>query len=101
LFILVGTTNLYIASYISHKYDQFQSLFGSQWIQENVYVTFHFTFSFRGLSVGESPQRLQVSSSAVNYNAGADVLHKYQSQWRELHKLTEENAVKAQVITGK
>jgi hypothetical protein len=37
----------------------------------------------------------------VNYNAGADVLHKYQSQWSELHKLAEENAVKAQVSTGK
>ncbi|XP_033610253.1 dysbindin isoform X2 [Cryptotermes secundus] len=63
-----------------------------QTVQEGI------TASFRGLSVGESPQRLQVSSSAVNYNAGADVLHKYQSQWSELHKLTEENAVKAQEV---
>lgn len=63
-----------------------------QTVQEGI------TASFRGLSVGESSQRLQVSSSAVNYNAGADVLHKYQSQWHELHKLTEENAVKAQEL---
>jgi hypothetical protein len=53
------------------------------------------------LSAGESPRRLQVNSSAVNYNAGADMLYKYQSQWSELHKLTEENAIKAEVIIKK
>jgi hypothetical protein len=40
-------------------------------------------------------------NSEVNYNAGADVLHKYQLQWSELHKLAEENAAKAQVSTAK
>jgi hypothetical protein len=52
------------------------------------------------LSVIESPRRLPVNSSVVNYNAGADILHKYQSEWSELHKLTEENAIKAEVIVG-
>jgi hypothetical protein len=70
-------------------------------IKKTLGVTFHFNFSFRGLSVVDPPRRSQINSSVVNYNAGADVLHKYQSQWSELHKLAEENAVKAQVITGK
>jgi hypothetical protein len=63
-------------------------------------VTFYFYFSFRGLSVADPPRRLRVKGD-VNYNAGAHVLHKYQSQWSELHKLAEENAVKAQVSTRK
>lgn len=32
----------------------------------------------------------------VNYNAGADILHRFQLQWNELHELAEENAGKAQ-----
>jgi len=63
-------------------------------------VTLFFDFSFRGLSVTDPPRRAQVNND-VNYNAGADVLHKYQSQWSELHKLAEENAIKAQVSSGK
>jgi len=63
-------------------------------------VTLFFDFSFRGLSVADPPRRVQVNND-VNYNAGADVLHKYQSQWSELHNLAEENAIKAQVSIGK
>ncbi|XP_021914071.1 dysbindin-like isoform X2 [Zootermopsis nevadensis] len=54
--------------------------------------------SFRGLSIVDPPRRSQINTSVVNYNAGADVLHKYQSQWSEMHKLAEENAVKAQEL---
>lgn len=62
-----------------------------QTVQEGI------TASFRGLSVADPPRRLRVKGD-VNYNAGAHVLHKYQSQWSELHKLAEENAVKAQEL---
>lgn len=34
----------------------------------------------------------------VNYDAGADVLHRFQLQWNELHELAEENAGKAQEV---
>jgi hypothetical protein len=67
----------------------------------NVVITLHFNFSFRGLSVGDPPRKSQINSNVVNYNAGADLLHKYQTQWSELHELAEENAHKAQVMTGK
>lgn len=36
--------------------------------------------------------------SEHNLNAGANVLCKYQSDWKELHKIAEENASHAQVI---
>ncbi|XP_069676368.1 dysbindin-like [Periplaneta americana] len=63
-----------------------------QTVQEGI------TASFRGLSVADPPRRTQVDSSTVNYNAGADILHKYQTQWSELHKLAEENALRAQEL---
>lgn len=34
----------------------------------------------------------------MNYNAGADILHRYQLQWNELHELAEENAKNAQNV---
>lgn len=74
---------------------------GLKKVKEISGVTFQFNFSFRGLSIVDPPRRSQINTSVVNYNAGADVLHKYQSQWSEMHKLAEENAVKAQVITDK
>jgi len=33
----------------------------------------------------------------VNYDAGADLLHKYQTEWNQLHLLAEDNAHKAEV----
>ena len=55
-------------------------------------------FSFRGLSVNEPTRHSQVEANVVNYNAGADILHKYQTYWSELHQLAEENAAKVQVL---
>ncbi|XP_046387191.1 dysbindin protein homolog [Ischnura elegans] len=54
--------------------------------------------SFRGLNVNDAPRRSARTSNNVNYNAGADVLNKYQSNWSELHQLTEENSKKAEGI---
>lgn len=34
----------------------------------------------------------------MNYNAGADILHRYQLQWNELHDSAEENAKNAQNV---
>ncbi|KAK7866164.1 hypothetical protein R5R35_001391 [Gryllus longicercus] len=62
-----------------------------QTVQEGI------TASFRGLSVSDPTKRLHVNN-AVNYNAGADLLQKYQNDWSELHKLSEENANKAQEL---
>lgn len=33
----------------------------------------------------------------VDLNAGADLLHKYQTEWQEMHKAAEDNANEAQV----
>ncbi|XP_076244612.1 dystrobrevin binding protein dysbindin [Calliopsis andreniformis] len=53
--------------------------------------------SIRGLAVTENPkQKKSVNVRNVNYDAGADILHRYQLQWNELHELAEENAEKAQ-----
>lgn len=52
----------------------------------------------RGLSVNEV--NVTPSSSdqhPVNYDAGADLLHKYQTEWNQLHLLAEDNAHKAEV----
>lgn len=34
----------------------------------------------------------------VDLNAGADLLHKYQTQWEEMHIQAEDNAAAAQVV---
>ncbi|XP_076635378.1 dystrobrevin binding protein dysbindin [Colletes latitarsis] len=71
-------------------------MFGSlrnkfQTVQEGI------SASIRGLTVTENPRhKKSVNIRNVNYNAGADILHRYQLQWNELHELTEENALKAQ-----
>lgn len=54
-------------------------------------------FSIRGLSTTEQPKSKKLTNVRnVNYNAGADILHRFQLQWNELHELAEENAGKAQ-----
>ncbi|XP_053990224.1 dysbindin protein homolog isoform X2 [Hylaeus anthracinus] len=54
--------------------------------------------TIRGLTVTETPkQKKSVNIRNVNYDAGADILHRYQLQWNELHELTEENAERAQM----
>ncbi|XP_076476235.1 dystrobrevin binding protein dysbindin isoform X3 [Bombus vancouverensis nearcticus] len=53
--------------------------------------------SIRGLTVVENPKQKKTGNIRnVNYNAGADILHRFQLQWNELHELAEENAGKAQ-----
>lgn len=53
--------------------------------------------SIRGLSSTEKPKnKKSINIRNVNYDAGADVLHRFQLQWNELHELAEENAGKAQ-----
>ncbi|KAG7199799.1 hypothetical protein KM043_000461 [Ampulex compressa] len=53
--------------------------------------------SIRGLAVIEKPKRKRPGNNRnVNYDAGADVLHRFQLQWNELHEIAEENAAKAQ-----
>ncbi|XP_051166464.1 dysbindin-like [Leptopilina boulardi] len=52
--------------------------------------------SIRGLTVSE-PKKIE-NIRNVNYNAGADILHRYQLQWNELHDLAEENAKNAQNV---
>lgn len=57
-----------------------------------------FLYSLRGLSVNEvivtkSPN----DQHPVNYDAGADLLHKYQTEWNQIHLLAEDNAHKAEV----
>ncbi|KAG8239179.1 hypothetical protein J437_LFUL018997 [Ladona fulva] len=54
--------------------------------------------SFRGLNVNDAPRRAARNNSNVNYNAGADVLNKYQTNWSEMHQLAEENSKKAEGI---
>lgn len=49
------------------------------------------------MTVIENPkQKKNNNIRNVNYNAGADILHRFQLQWNELHELAEENAGKAQ-----
>nr|CAD7406120.1 unnamed protein product [Timema cristinae] len=54
--------------------------------------------SLRGLSVGDQPPREQAAGLPVKLSAGADLLHKYQTDWSEIHKQSEENAHQAQVV---
>lgn len=56
-------------------------------------------FSLRGLSVNEVNVAPPHSDQhPVNYDAGADLLHKYQTEWNQLHLLAEDNAHKAEVL---
>lgn len=71
-------------------------MFGSlrnkfQTVQEGI------SASIRGLTNVDNPRhKKSVNIRNVNYNAGADILHRFQLQWNELHELAEENARKAQ-----
>ncbi|KAF4528195.1 hypothetical protein B566_EDAN014020 [Ephemera danica] len=56
------------------------------------------TASFRGLTVTEPPSRRVKNAQTVNFNAGAELLHKYQTEWQELHQIAEENAKKAEGV---
>uniref|UniRef100_A0A1B6KQZ3 Dysbindin n=1 Tax=Graphocephala atropunctata TaxID=36148 RepID=A0A1B6KQZ3_9HEMI len=53
--------------------------------------------SFRGLKATE-PSPDSTRKHPVDLNAGADLLHKYQTEWQELHQLAEENALAAQKV---
>ncbi|XP_076391631.1 dystrobrevin binding protein dysbindin isoform X3 [Megachile rotundata] len=54
-------------------------------------------YIIRGLTIVENPKPKKfINIRNVNYNAGADILHKFQLEWNELHELAEENAGKAQ-----
>ncbi|XP_066584301.1 dysbindin protein homolog [Prorops nasuta] len=53
--------------------------------------------SIRGLTITEIQKPSRVPKiRGVNYDAGADLLHRFQLEWNELHELAEENAEKAQ-----
>ncbi|KAL5242947.1 hypothetical protein ACI65C_010357 [Semiaphis heraclei] len=54
--------------------------------------------SLRGLSVNEVNVAQSPSEHPVNYDAGADLLHKYQTEWNQLHLLAEDNAHKAEEV---
>lgn len=55
--------------------------------------------SLRGLSVNEVSVTPSLSDQhPVNYDAGADLLHKYQTEWNQLHLLAEDNAHKAEEV---
>lgn len=54
--------------------------------------------SLRGLSVNEVIVSQSPSEHPVNYDAGADLLHKYQTEWNQLHLLAEDNAHKAEEV---
>uniref|UniRef100_A0A1B6FG93 Dysbindin n=1 Tax=Cuerna arida TaxID=1464854 RepID=A0A1B6FG93_9HEMI len=62
-----------------------------QSVQDNL------TTSFRGLKVADNSSDL-TRKHPVDLNAGADLLHKYQTEWQELHQLAEENALAAQKV---
>nr|CAD7592227.1 unnamed protein product [Timema genevievae] len=49
-------------------------------------------------SLEREPPRDQAAGLPVKLSAGADLLHKYQTEWSELHKQSEENAHQAQVV---
>lgn len=55
-------------------------------------------FSLRGLSTNEVNIPPPSDQHPVNYDAGADLLHKYQTEWNQLHLLAEDNAHKAEVL---
>jgi hypothetical protein len=59
----------------------------------------HLIFSLRVLTVSEPSSRKTkaLSGRTVNLNAGAELLEKYQTDWKELHQISEENAKKAEV----
>lgn len=61
---------------------------------------YFYLFSLRGLSVNETNVAPPHSDQhpPVNYDAGADLLHKYQTEWNQLHLLAEDNAHKAEVL---
>lgn len=51
-----------------------------------------------GLTVAEPiPDIKTAQISERNWNAGANILYKYQSDWKELHKIAEENVSHAKV----
>lgn len=50
------------------------------------------------MSVNEVIVAQSPSEHPVNYDAGADLLHKYQTEWNQLHLLAEDNAHKAEVL---
>ncbi|XP_059478146.1 dysbindin protein homolog [Neocloeon triangulifer] len=56
--------------------------------------------SFRLLTVSEVPRKSKSSPSRnkINLNAGAELLDKYQTDWKELHEISEENAKNAEVV---
>ncbi|XP_050421135.1 dysbindin protein homolog [Adelges cooleyi] len=55
--------------------------------------------SLRGLSVNETNVvSSQNDQYPVNFDAGADLLHKYQTEWNQLHLLAEDNAHKAEEV---
>ncbi|XP_065354042.1 dysbindin protein homolog [Cloeon dipterum] len=56
--------------------------------------------SFRILSVSDSSPRKPKSPSTqkVNFNAGAELLDKYQTDWKEIHDAAEDNARKADLV---
>ncbi|NP_001280263.1 dysbindin protein homolog [Acyrthosiphon pisum] len=55
--------------------------------------------SLRGLSGNEVIVAQSPSEHPVNYDAGADLLHKYQTEWNQLHLLAEDNAHKAEEVS--
>jgi hypothetical protein len=64
-----------------------------------IYIGFHLIYSLRVLTVSEQSSRKTktLSGRKVNLNAGAELLEKYQTDWKELHEISEENAKKAEV----
>lgn len=54
-------------------------------------------FSFRGLKIADPSGFNSAKKLPVDLNAGADLLHKYQTEWEEMHIMAEENALAAQV----
>lgn len=70
-------------------------MFGSlrnkfQTVQEGI------SASIRGLTISETQKaKKHQNLRHVNYNAGADILRRFQLEWNELHELSEENAEKA------
>lgn len=49
------------------------------------------------MSEQSSRKTKTLSGRKVNLNAGAELLEKYQTDWNELHEISEENAKKAEV----
>lgn len=58
---------------------------------------YFYLFSLRSLSGNEVISSTPNDQFPVNYDAGADLLHKYQTEWNQLHLLAEDNAHKAEV----